>query len=541
MLPLLHIAQHPGAFSKFVLIKKLLRYYHTLRHLKAQQLWYQLRYRFVRGPKHRALIAPPSSTSKKRLVFANPIPAHRTYIGQQHFNFLNVQHTFAPGIDWNYHEHGKLWTYNLCYFDFLLQPDMSRETGLELMLDFAAHYPKIEDGLEPYPTSLRIMNWIKFVSVHNLNEAHLEHVIHTDLLNLEQRIERHLLGNHLLENSFALLFGAVHFSSPHLLAKAEKILLAELKEQLLPDGAHFELSPMYHQILLARVLESINLLRSNTQLPTDALLKALESASQVMLGWLSVMAFRNSNVPQVNDSTTGIAPETGAINALAQQLQLKPANIELGASGYRKITTDIFELLLDVGNIGPNYIPGHAHSDTLNFVLHHNQQPIIVDTGISTYEKNAQRTAERSTAAHNTVMVNAAEQSDVWGGFRVGRRATARVVETSESSITASHDGYERVEITHQRTWSWTANSITISDQLSKPGRAQAFLHFHPDVQISLHNNTIEGNFGRIIIDGASHIQTQPYKYADGFNKMRLASVVTMDFTNLLSASIHLA
>ena len=134
-------------------MNKLLRYWHTLRHLKAGQLWYQLRYRLSSAPKHRTLVAPPANSRKKSLVFENPIVAHRTYVGEQHFNFLNVQHTFAPGIGWNHKAHGKLGTYNLCYFDFLHQPEMGRETGLGLMHDFAAHYQKIEDGLEPYPTS----------------------------------------------------------------------------------------------------------------------------------------------------------------------------------------------------------------------------------------------------------------------------------------------------------------------------------------------------------------------------------------------------
>ena len=45
--------------------------------------------------------------------------------------------------------------------------------------------------------------------------------------------------------------------------KAVEILREELEEQILNDGGHFELSPMYHQIMLFRVLDCINLIENN--------------------------------------------------------------------------------------------------------------------------------------------------------------------------------------------------------------------------------------------------------------------------------------
>ena len=63
-------------------------------------------------------------------------------------------------------------------------------------------------------------------------------------------IEYHILGNHLLENGFSLFFGAYYFQDEKFYVKAKKILTDELDEQILEDGAHFELSSMYHQIML---------------------------------------------------------------------------------------------------------------------------------------------------------------------------------------------------------------------------------------------------------------------------------------------------
>lgn len=77
--------------------------------------------------------------------------------------------------------------------------------------------------------------------------------------------------------------------------------------------------------------------------------------------------------------------------------------------------TEKMELLADVGSIGPDYQPGHAHADTFNFVLYLNERPIIVDTGTSTYEVNEIRFYERSTAAHNTVVVAGKNSSESMG------------------------------------------------------------------------------------------------------------------------------
>ena len=82
-------------------------------------------------------------------------------------------------------------------------------------------------------------------------------------MRLKDNLEYHILGNHLLENAFSLLFGSIYFNDDSFFEISEKILLEQLDEQILNDGAHFELSPMYHCITLHKVLDSINLLRSN--------------------------------------------------------------------------------------------------------------------------------------------------------------------------------------------------------------------------------------------------------------------------------------
>ena len=178
------------------------------------------------------------------------------------FNFLNLEHKFED-IDWNYSVNGKLWTYNLNYFDYLNQQDISREDGLTLIYNYIDSESNLKEGLEPYPISLRLINWIKFISKHQIQDEKIDRILAKHLSLLNKKLEYHLLGNHLLENAFALLFGAYYFGDETIYRSSKKLLEAELKEQILNDGGHFELSPMYHKLILTRLLDCINLIGNN--------------------------------------------------------------------------------------------------------------------------------------------------------------------------------------------------------------------------------------------------------------------------------------
>ena len=71
------------------------------------------------------------------------------------------------------------------------------------------------------------------------------------------------MGNHLLENAFALLFSSYYFQNEKFYNKSTFLLKSQLNEQILKDGGHFELSPMYHQIVFHRLLDSIQLIKLN--------------------------------------------------------------------------------------------------------------------------------------------------------------------------------------------------------------------------------------------------------------------------------------
>ena len=457
----------------------------TLLHLKPIQIYYRIFY-FIKKK------IPLKSNFKKKvdckqdLEWTNSIIFFSTYSPiKKSFTFLNLEYQFENNIDWNYSKYGKLWTYNLNYFEFLNQDNVTKDIGLDLIFKYINYDSILLDGKEPYPVSLRIINWIKFLSQNKINNNQINKFLLNDCYFLYNNLEYHLLGNHLLENAFSLLFSSYYFKNYKFYKKSRKLLFKELNEQILNDGGHFELSPMYHNIILNRLLDSIKLIQLNNQFKDHKLFYFLKDKASLMLSWIENITYSSGTFPMFNDSAKGLSFEPKLLLNYAKSLGLNVKKVPLSDSGYSKVIKSNYELIVDVGNIGPDYQSGHAHSDTFNFELHVNELPIIVDTGISTYENNNIRKLERSTYSHNTVMIGESEQSEVWGSFRVGRRAKVIDLNITENKIYASHDGYRRKGIIHSRSFRCFKNKIIIIDELNRCSKekAIAIFHFHSSIK----------------------------------------------------------
>lgn len=479
------------------------------------------------------------------LVWENSFFNGDSFLNDYTFNFLNISHTFKNEIDWNHNAYGKLWTYNLNYFDFLNQESIKVKHGLNLIIDYLNSDSILKDGKEPYPISLRGINWIKFLSKNNKLDPRINQILYNHYQILYHNLEYHLLGNHLLENGFSLFFGAYYFKNDKFYKKAFKILQAELNEQILDDGAHFELSPMYHQILLYRLLDCIHLVQLNPG-KKDSLITFLKERAINMLSWLQAITYKNGYIPMFNDCTYDIAPKSAQLFTYAKKLGLKWEKAVLSESGYRKFENDKYELFIDAGNVGPDYQPGHAHSDTFSFELYVNNKPIIVDTGTSTYEKDQRRQIERQTESHNTVKIGDKDQTEVWGGFRVAKRAKILNFKEEENFIEATHDGYKDIGILHTRNFKAQTSNIIIRDTLS--GRDNnfqvAYFHFHPSIEeIGILENTITLSQINVSINfkgSLSKIEKETYEYALGFNKREKAFKLKVYFEKHLETNIKL-
>ncbi len=486
--------------------QKLGLYWRTIRHLTARQVGYQLWNRLRGRPRLRWDERIPETVPSVSL----PIT----------FSLLNQPVTFTERLDWNYAANGKLWTYNLTYFDHLAE--RTGPEGLALIYDFMRQTPTLRDGLEPYPTSLRVLNWRAFLLENDIHDPQIERHLYAQTALLRSRLEYHLGGNHLLENACALTIMAVHFAERDWFVTATRLLREQLTEQILADGGHYERSPVYHQLLTDRLLDVYAVLHADTWADHLALTDLLRQKIGLMLGWLRAVTFRNGSVPMVNDSAQGVAPNTATIGQKAQALDLTPTPVALGESGCRMLTTSRLECFVDVGPVGPDHQPGHAHADTLSFVVHIDGQPVIVDPGTSTYQIGEQRTWERSTAAHNTVTVNGHDSSEVWAGFRVGRRATVMLLMDEATCLCAQHDGYNYLDEQHTRTVRLAdENKIIVIDRFIGKTLTKS-CNFHFDTSLHVVNGvsgiTTPSFTLNYTSDGVLTTTLTAYELADGFN-----------------------
>ncbi len=321
-------------------------YARTVRHLRISQIAWQLYYRLMPVPAARQVsgaVRRDLPEVAKLQPFAVPVVPD---ISSDQISFLNHSLPLDPAApDWASAAEPKLWRYNLHYFDYLHWPIYPAATKRQLIDSWIAANPATAgDGWEPYPVSLRVVNWIKawlggeLAEVpshqwdagigaeppqHGLDTGLVQPIpqhwldsLATQLAWLERRVEYHLLANHLLKNGKALFFGGVFFSGPDADRWREtglQILLREADEQILADGGHFERSPMYHCIVLEDLLDVLNLIQGVPGLVAAEDEARLRDAATRALRFLAEIRAGDGRIPLFNDAAFGIVAEPAVL------------------------------------------------------------------------------------------------------------------------------------------------------------------------------------------------------------------------------------
>jgi uncharacterized heparinase superfamily protein len=462
------------------------------------------------------------------------------------FRFLNVARTLASAEHWNDAHADKLWLYNLHYFNELNAVGREHRTAWHerfIARWVAENAPGFGAGWEPYPLSRRIVNWIKWAcSGFPLSDIAV-HSLAIQVRYLRSRLEYHLLGNHLLANAKALVFAGLFFDgdeSREWLYAGLSILEKEFAEQILADGGHFERSPMYHSIVLEDVLDLLAVSRVFPSVVSSPSLDCWTRALGPMFNWLTAMCHPDGDISFFNDAAFGIALTPSQLRACAKALGLDAGApsvdgiVHLEPSGYVRMQRGPLLVVFDAAPVGPDYIPGHAHADTLSIEFSWNTQRVLTNSGTSTYRVGPQRSWERSAAAHNTVEVDGENSSEVWSAFRVARRARPLDLKVGQPGnvlrAACSHDGYRRLRgaPVHRRAIEMSENALQVSDMISGRGIHQAagYFHFHPGLQFgetSAGGWTIslpQGSGLRVVGRNGLRLKREEGKYAPEFGKL---------------------
>ena len=483
-------------------IEKALLLVRTTRNLRPAQVLHRARLRAQRFPASRPVAASlihllpqgdrlvagwPATFTPLDLPLGEGFPTPEDN-DQGRFAFLNEERDLGRPIRWDPPGATRLWMYHLHYMEWAwslaAHPDRqwARRSFAELWQSWAGagHFGQ-GDRWSPYVASLRA--WVLCGTYHALTKgSDLQPAIDASLALharfLRWHIEHDVGGNHLVKNLKALVGLAVFLGDDRLLGAASGELRRQLAVQVLADGGHYERSPSYHCQVLGDFIDIAELLSTSDRPPVPGLASAIES----MRTWLGLMLMPDGDVPLFNDC---VLVGRARISALRPGSPASQRLTVLPASGYVVVRPgDRMHLVADVGDPCPPDLPAHAHADCLSFELAADGRRLVVDSGTSTYAPGPQRRHERSTAAHNTVVVDGADQTEVWGIFRAARLAHGHLVRTEDDgrtvTVVASHDGYRRLPGSprHQRTWA-VGGHVELTDEITGEGthRIESRIH----------------------------------------------------------------
>ncbi len=459
------------------------------------------------------------------------------------FRFLNqAQEIIGP--DWNLRYVSHLWNYQFHYQDYIVwlmrawaeDKDIEARQRAEDLIEswMATARVGVSDGWDAYPLSMRTVSWIYAYALVEERESDSSFLarwrtsIFQQLDFLSYHLEKHLLANHLFKNIKALVIGGLFFAhtkrGQEWLAEGERRLADELAEQVLADGGHFERAPMYHAQTLGDALECYALLKafgrlSATESMRDQLVK--------MARYLAALSYADGSLALFNDSANAVetrpTPLLEAVSLVCgETVSCSTANFP--DSGYYvwQSVDQREKIVVDAGEPSVAYNTAHAHCDMLSYELWMNSAPLVVDAGVHGYGGDEFREYCRSTRAHNTVMVDDVEQSEVWGTFRVARRAKvlwAKAVEKADEwCFEGEVQGYGTNGLRHRRSLKrFSSGDWEVMDQLSLRKVASAgnvvksFIHLHPTVSVSREGNSFlcETESGEIVIEPFGEIMAE--------------------------------
>ena len=252
----------------------------------------------------------------------------------------------------------------------------------------------------------------------------------------------------------------------------------------MPDGAHHEIAPLYHALMLEDVLDMINIAESFAIAPPRGTREIVPRA----LAYLQHVTHPDGALGHFHDTTQHIAPSTTALAAYAKRLGLEAEETPL-EHAIMRIEKRGWCVLFDAASHGPSYQPGHTHAGFLSTEISYENERLFINQGTSSYARDARRQYERSTKAHNTLELDGRNSCDVWASFRIGKRAALygsrqRIDEGDKIIASATHNGYR--PIIHSRHLEVDAHQVTIIDTLEGEGEHDVAVYLHAAPKMNL-------------------------------------------------------
>ncbi|MBW3541187.1 MAG: heparinase II/III family protein [Planctomycetes bacterium] len=541
-------------------LSHLRRFLRTVRHLRPSQVVWRGRYALARRFRPRDVPLPEDlDWSNPSALLREDFPRvpllHRRecdgsevveHLAEGEFSFLNHRERLGPPpVEWKLGPQSvnRLWTITLHYHEWAYELTRAGALFEEYLADWIERCDLATPGARhlawnAFAVSTRISWWIR--AWRELDGAwwaerpQFRTRFLQSLWRQAEFVSRHLewdlRGNHLLRNAVGLAWAGRFFRGKRpdaWLAAATELAVAQVREQVLADGGHFERSPMYHVHIMEDVLSLALLLED------AAAQSAMRDAWLRMADWLRWVRHPDGEIPLLNDAALDAVAHPSAMLLEAPALlpplprggwggsrtsdaillvhrsplddhtpldpplpplskggnpewdRLDSADLPTGGrhlpdTGLVVWHDPLWSVFFDVGPVGPDFQPGHAHADTLSVECSFRGRRLFVDAGTWGYDRDERRSYDRSTAAHNTLAIDGCDSSEVWDIFRVGSRAKTHDVcvqiEPDSCEASAGHDGFSRLPGSprHWRRVAIANGALSIIDRVEGGGAHRA-------------------------------------------------------------------
>ena len=395
-------------------------------------------------------------------------------------------------------------------------------------------------GLE---LGIRLINWVWALDLIEESKAiddRLRHRILDSVARHIWEIDRKYsrgssVNNHLIGEAAGVFVAASYFANlkkaSRWQARSREILCREILSQTFPDGGTVEQAIGYHFFVLQFfVIAGITARATGQDVP-----ESYWSRLEKMFEFLGVLNEGGDALPAFGDGDDGYVLDIGrdprsvrewlAVGAaLFRRSDFKawaggytePVEWLLGEpgrqnfkaipelqnetitsrafndSGYYLLqhgefdSPDRISVVFDCGPLGMGALAGHGHADALSFTLRAFGRDVLIDPGTYDYFSYPKwREYFRSTRAHNTVVIDGRDQSEMLGLFLWGRKAKADCLSWQPTDVggkvIGKHDGYTHLKdpVIHKRMLDLDGQELVIRDDIIARGKHKIEVFFH--------------------------------------------------------------
>lgn len=311
------------------------------------------------------------------------------------------------------------------------------------------------------------------------------------LRHLSRVVKSSQLGGERLTALKGLIYGTVCLAGyEERLENLLPLLEREIKFQVLSDGMHIERSPTVHVAVLRDLIEIRALLcMADTEPP-----EYLQTAITKMAGALKVLLHADGKLPLFNSSFEGEREEF--VEVLDKATLPKTVSPSFKEAGFEKLSSGNTQVFIDTG--APSLVGQCAQSGLGSFEMDVDGQRVVINCGTYTGDDAAWKKAQRTAAAHTSVLINDYGPLSIAANGQVQRRPKYIHLDRDEKDghtlVELNHDGFQKpLGLGHTRKFYLAEGGRDLrGEDEFVGGKEQTFVmrfHLYPSIQVTLLQN----------------------------------------------------